>query len=165
MEFKKVYILILLAVLLFSGQGMKGQKISYIRIPDLEKILKAPENRLYVVNFWASWCAPCVKELPAFEKVAKEYNIDKVKFIMVSLDFPSQIEKQLIPFLKKNMITLDVRIMTDIDYNAWIEKVDPSWQGNIPATLFFNNPRKTRYFHPGEIDEPGLKKIINSHLN
>jgi len=84
---------------------------------------------------------------------------------MVSLDFPSQIEKQLIPFLKKNMITLDVRIMTDIDYNAWIEKVDPSWQGNIPATLFFNNPRKTRYFHPGEIDEPGLKKIINSHLN
>lgn len=165
MEFKKVYILILLAVLLFSGQGMKGQKISYIRIPDLEKILKAPENRLYVVNFWASWCAPCVKELPAFEKVAKEYNIDKVKFIMVSLDFPSQIEKQLVPFLKKNMITLDVRIMTDIDYNAWIEKVDPSWQGNIPATLFFNNPRKTRYFHPGEIDEPGLKKIINSHLN
>jgi hypothetical protein len=54
--------------------------------------------------------------------------------------------------------------MTDIDYNGWIDKVDPAWQGDIPATLFFNNSKKTRYFHTGEVTEPELKKYINSLL-
>jgi thiol-disulfide isomerase/thioredoxin len=159
------YILFFILVLLITGREVRSQEISYINIPDLDKLLKAPENKLYVVNFWATWCAPCIAELPGFQKISKEYDPEKVSFIMVSLDFPGQVQKQLVPFLKKNMITLDVRVMTDLDYNAWIEKVDPSWQGNIPATLFFNNSRKTRFFHAGEIDESGLRKFIDTCLN
>jgi len=81
----------------------------------------------------------------------------------VSLDFPSQIDTKLIPFLKKNKITLDVKVMTDLDYNSWIEKVDANWQGNIPSTLFFNKARGVRYFHPDEVTEKELKEIINKN--
>jgi thiol-disulfide isomerase/thioredoxin len=118
---------------------------------------------LHVVNFWATWCPPCVTELPYFEKLSKEYQDKEVKFILISLDFPSQIESRLIPFLKTNKITADVRVMTNIDYNSWIEKVDSSWQGNIPVTLFFNNARKIRYFHPSEVTEKELRDLIIKH--
>jgi thiol-disulfide isomerase/thioredoxin len=157
----KIFTLAILAISSLQGQS---QKIEYIKVPELEKILNNPENKLFVINFWATWCPPCVKEFPDFIKVSKEYDTVKVKFIMVSLDFPSQAETQLIPFLKKNNVSLKVPLMTDLDYNSWIDKVDGSWQGDIPATLIFNNMKKQRYFHPGEMNATGLKQIINSNL-
>jgi len=159
---KYFYSAIIIVLFLVASSPLEGQKVEYIKIPDLEKILGNSDNKLYVLNFWATWCAPCVSEIPAFEKTAKSYDPQKVRFILVSLDFPSQIEKQLLPFLKKNKVTLDVAVMTDIDYNAWIDKVDAKWQGDIPATLFFNNYTKTRYFHTGELSESELRKNINS---
>jgi len=164
MKSRYYIILTICAILILASSGVEGQKIEYIKVPELENILKRPDNKLFVLNFWATWCAPCVSEIPGFEKTAKEYDTTRVRFILVSLDFPSQIRKQLIPFLKKNMITLDVAVMTEVDYNAWINIVDPQWQGDIPATLFFNNSRKTRFFHSGEVTEAELKKYINSLL-
>jgi thiol-disulfide isomerase/thioredoxin len=155
---------VLFALLMIIRPLAAAQDINYLKIPELEKILNNSDNKVYVINFWATWCAPCVSEIPGFEEVSKGYDKKKVRFVMVSLDFPSQIEKQLIPFLKKNKITLDVFVMTDLDYNAWIDKVDPSWQGDIPATLFINNQKKTRLFHSGVVTGPDLKKYINSML-
>jgi thiol-disulfide isomerase/thioredoxin len=147
-----------------SSFTVLGQNVEKIKLPELEKILNNPEDKLFVVNFWATWCAPCVKELPHFETVSKDYNSKNIRFLLVSLDFPSQIDKQLIPFLKKNSITLSVSVMMESDYNSWIDKVDPAWQGDIPATLIFNNFKKQRIFHTGELDEPGLRKMISSFL-
>ncbi len=158
------YLIMLLLSMLVSTSKLAGQNVAYIKVPELTKILNSPDNKLFVINFWATWCQPCIIELPHFEKVAKDYDPAKVKFILVSLDFPSQIKSRLIPFLKKNKVTLDVAVMTDVDYNSWIDLIDPLWQGNIPATLFLNNTTKKRYFHMGTVDEPGLKKYINSFL-
>ncbi len=153
--------LIALTVLLtLFAATSPAQNIEKIGVPELEKILSGPEDVLYVVNFWATWCPPCVTELPYFEKLSKEYQGKGVKFILISLDFPSQIESRLIPFLVTNKITADVRVMTDLDYNSWIEKVDTGWQGNIPVTLFFNNAGKKKYFHPSEVTEKELRDLI-----
>jgi len=157
-------LLALLVTAILSASGVRAQEIERIGIPELEKILSASDDRLYVVNFWATWCAPCVKELPHFEKISEEYEPEKVKFILISLDFPSQIDKKLIPFLKKNKITLPVSVMTNLDYNAWIDRVDNSWQGNIPATLLFNNAAGRRLFIPDEVEETEMRKAINELL-
>jgi thiol-disulfide isomerase/thioredoxin len=151
-------------LLIFTTETTEGQKLTQIRIPDLEKILSAKDDRLYVINFWATWCPPCVKELPHFQKVAKEFHRDDVSFLLVSIDFPSQIESHLRPFLEKNDVELDVAIMMDTDQNEWIDKVDPSWQGNIPVTLMLNNAKMTRKFHPGDLNEKELREMINSLL-
>jgi thiol-disulfide isomerase/thioredoxin len=161
---KSVIFVCSLLIFMFLPVHVHGQKIEKIKIPELEKILKNPDNKLFVVNFWATWCAPCVKELPFFEEVSKDYDPEIVRFMLISLDFPGEIEKQLIPFLKKNDITLNVSVMMESDYNAWIDKVDSSWQGNIPATLIFNNNKNQRIFFPGELDQSGLRKMINSLL-
>lgn len=162
---KNYYIIIIaFAFLILIAEPANGQNFSQIRMTDLEKILSAKEDKLLVVNFWATWCPPCVKELPYFQKVAKEYNKDIVSFLLVSIDFPSQIDSHLKPFLKKNNVALDVALMMDTDQNEWIDKVDPSWQGNIPATLMLNNTKKTRKFHTGDLDETELRNMIRSLL-
>lgn len=147
----------------FGLASLQAQKIEKIGIPELEKILASPADELHVVNFWATWCPPCVTELPHFEKLSKEYQGKGVRFILISLDFPSQIETKLIPFLEKNKITAEVKVMTNLDYNSWIDKVDSGWQGNIPVTLFFNNAKKRRYFHPSEVTEKELRDLITKH--
>ncbi len=154
---------IIIFLLAGSIASLTAQKMEQIGVPELEKVLASPDNVLHVVNFWATWCPPCVTELPYFEKLSKEYQGMDVKFILISLDFPSQIESRLIPFLNTNKITADVRVMTDLDYNSWIEKVDAGWQGNIPVTLFFNNAGKIKYFHPSEVTEQELKYLINKY--
>lgn len=149
-------------ILLLAGgiSSLPAQDITRIGVAELDEILVSPADELHVVNFWATWCPPCVTELPYFEKLSKEYQGKGVKFILVSLDFPRQIESRLIPFLETNKITADVRVMTDLDYNSWIEKVDTGWQGNIPVTLFFNNAGKKKYFHPSEVTEEELRDLI-----
>ncbi len=164
MQVSRQITLILFMMVSCAVSFVSGQKIEYIKVPDLEKILNSTDNKLYVINFWATWCAPCVAELPAFEKVSRDYDKDRVRFIFISLDFPSQVEKQLIPFLKKNKIEQEVAVMMDPDANLWIDKVDPTWQGNIPSTLFLNNFRKIRLFHPETLDEQSLRNLINSYL-
>jgi hypothetical protein len=78
-----------------------------------------------------------VEELPAFERVGDEYSDKKVKVLLVSLDFPGQIESRLLPFLDKHKIRSEVLVLNDPDANQWINRVDPSWSGAIPATLIY----------------------------
>ncbi|MDX9903484.1 MAG: TlpA family protein disulfide reductase [Bacteroidales bacterium] len=153
-------------ILLLAGgiSSLTAQEITRIGVTELDELLVNPTDELHVVNFWATWCPPCVTELPYFEKLSKEYEGKGVKFILISLDFPSQIESRLIPFLETNKITADVKVMTNIDYNSWIEKIDQGWQGNIPVTLFFNNAKEIRYFHPEELEEDKLRELIIKYL-
>ncbi len=129
---------------------------------DFEPHLYFSNDTTYLVNFWASWCTPCVDELPAFEKIAEEFKDDKVKVLLVSLDFPKQIESRLIPFIKRNDIQSEVVVLNDPDANKWINSVNPDWSGSIPATLMYNN--KNRIFHEGVYTYDELKKIIEQNL-
>ena len=110
----------------------------------LEQFLNTTDDKTYVVNFWATWCAPCVKELPYFETLHAEYSRD-VEVILVSLDFPNQYETKLKPFIIKNNLQSKVIVLNDVDSNTWIPKVDESWTGAIPATIIFN--KDTRQFY------------------
>ena len=158
-------IIIALFLIIFSRPSVStGQKIEYINAAVLEKILHNTDNKLYVINFWATWCAPCVAEIPAFETVSREYDKAGVKFIFISLDSPGTVDIQLIPFLRKNKIEHEVNVMMETDANLWIDMVDLSWEGNIPSTLFLNNRKKIRNFYPEPLDEKELRKLINSYM-
>lgn len=96
------------------------------------------KNKTYVINFWATWCAPCVKELPYFEDLNANYSSKDVEVILVSLDFPNKIESKLIPFLKKRNLKSEVVVLDDVKSNEWIPKVNENWTGAIPATVIYN---------------------------
>ncbi len=103
----------------------------------IEKWFSKQNDTVYVINFWATWCAPCVKEFPEFERFAKEKNGEKIKILMINLDFPDQYKSRLIPFLEKRKSQLEVIMLDDPDQNTWINKVDSTWSGSLPATLIY----------------------------
>ncbi len=102
------------------------------------------DDRVHVINFWATWCAPCIKELPYFDALTEKYG-DKIKVTLVSLDFPKRIDSALVPFLAKNQLKSEVVLLDDGRANEWIDMVDPNWSGAIPATLVFMNGKKRFY--------------------
>ncbi len=145
----------LISIFFISSLSIQAQWTevkSYAKYDDLAKEYKdRDDGYTYVVNYWATWCGPCVKELPYFEQLLKSYNTDKIRVILVSLDFPKKIDSKLIPFLNKHNIQSEVVVLDDPKSNIWIDKVDPSWEGAIPVTIIYKG--KTRVFWDGEFDD------------
>ena len=130
---------------------------------NIEPFLHQKDNYTYVVNFWATWCKPCVAELPYFEKLRENYSSQNVHVLLVSMDFSKAVETSLIPFLKKEQLKSVVGLLEDSDANSWIPKVDENWSGAIPATIIYNK-NKRAFFEKSftyEELESELLKIMN----
>ncbi|MDX5320174.1 MAG: TlpA family protein disulfide reductase [Bacteroidota bacterium] len=135
----------------------------YSDFSEFEPLLHQQNDTIYVINFWATWCKPCVKELPFFDKLTSEFPEEKIKVILVSLDFAEAKNERVIPFLEKKQIQSQVVILDDQDANAWIEKVDPSWSGAIPATVLYKNNHRS--FFEKEFHEEELKQTIKQFIH
>jgi thiol-disulfide isomerase/thioredoxin len=131
----------------------------------LEPLLNKDDDKTYVINFWATWCKPCVEELPVFEKINANYKDKNVEVILVSLDFPNQIETRLIPFIKEHNLKSNVILMADVDQNKWIPKISEKWSGAIPATLIYNKNSRKFYEQSFSYDllEKELKEIFKTY--
>ena len=106
----------------------------------IEPYLNLEGDKTYVVNFWATWCAPCVKELPHFEALQEKYK-EEIEVILVSLDFPHQYESKLKPFIQKYQLQSKIVVLEDPDMNSWIPKIDPQWDGD-PITVIYNASKR-----------------------
>jgi thiol-disulfide isomerase/thioredoxin len=129
----------------------------------LTPFLTKNDDKTYVVNFWATWCAPCVKELPYFEDLYANFKDENVEVILVSLDFPHQFESKLKPFIENRNLKSKIVVLDDVDSNSWIPKVDKDWSGSIPATIIYKNDKRSFFeksFTYNEL-EGELKKFIN----
>lgn len=111
----------------------------------LKPLLKTDSDKIYVVNFWATWCAPCIKELPYFEALDEKYDNKGVEVLLVSLDFPKKYDSHLKPFIKKHQLKSRVVAFDDMDSNTWIPDISPDWSGAIPATLIFSKTDRKFY--------------------
>lgn len=129
----------------------------------LKPFLNQQDGKIHVVNFWATWCAPCVKELPYFEEVNKIYKDKGVEVLLVSLDFPRQYDSKLKPFLKEKQLNSKVVCLDDVDQNTWIPAIDKDWSGAIPATLIYNNNK--RKFYEGSFTKETLQTELNNFIN
>jgi len=135
-------------------------KITIYKIEDLINRIEQTNDTLYIVNFWATWCKPCVAELPDFEKVNNEFNAQKVKVLLITVDFKEEIYKRVIPFISKNNYISEL-LLLDETGGDFINKIHTDWSGAIPATLLIKNYKKE--FIPKKTNYEELKsKIISS---
>lgn len=135
----KFFILVLFA---FSMSGY-SQNVKLLNIDQLNERIKNGKDSTYVVNFWATWCAPCIKELPHFEKLNAEHKAEKLAVLLVSVDFKSKLKSAVIPFVKRKNMKSEVFLLNESSPQEYIDRIDKSWSGSIPATLFIKGDKRT----------------------
>lgn len=138
-------------------------KITTLNYKELKPFLHKNDGKTYVINFWATWCSPCVKELPSFEFLNKNFKDKNVEVILVSLDFSRKLQSNLIPFIKKKNIQSKVLHFEDKNEQFWIQDIAENWTGSIPATLIYNT--KKRKFYERSFHYKALKKELQTFLN
>jgi thiol-disulfide isomerase/thioredoxin len=151
-------------MLCFTISKAQQTTVSAVKYEELEKRIQEEKNKLLVVNFWATTCAPCVKELPHFMEINKKYSENpNFKMILVSLDRLVDKER-VIKFIKNKNLTAEVILLDDIKrMNTWIPRFEKNWDGNIPVTIFYKNSEKV-HFNDGEMSKEDLENTIVKNL-
>ena len=154
---------IILSAFLLTDCWVIGQKITvYEKYEDFEHLLKFKNDTTYILNFWATWCKPCVKELPGFEEINQLFKDKKFKMILVSLDFDTQLESKVKPFIKEKNIRSEVVLLADTKQHYWIDKVNTNWSGSIPVTVIYN--KDFYFFKEGSMSFDELNEIITKNI-
>lgn len=155
-------ILFLTGMMVFVSPLSRAQQPT--TIPDLtvenllQRIEKASDT-IFVVNFWATWCQPCVEEIPEFNKIQPTHHQKPVKVIMASLDFPNQKISRLNPFVSEHPVLNPVYLLIQPRGGDWITRIAPEWSGAIPATLVIHG--QERLFHEGELTYHEITALLN----
>jgi len=157
---KKAYFFIVAALF------CTGSYAQNIEIYNADMLMKRATSKdsIYIINFWATWCGPCVKEIPMFNSLQERYAGKPVKIILVSVDFkndyPSKIEK----FIKKKKLTPEVVWFSETNANEFIPKIENTWQGSIPATLVLQPGQYFRQFWEGMIGIDQVTNVVDKQL-
>lgn len=151
---------IIAVVLVLMGSTAFGQEAQTVRLNELLKRMEKQSGNIHIFNFWATWCGPCVKELPLFEKLTAERRPDvKVTLVSMDLDLDPKPEK-VYKFISRKNIQSEVLLLDEADPNSWISKIDKAWSGALPATIVINQKTGRRKFVGKELHEGDLEKLI-----
>lgn len=154
--------MILIALLLFAG-GLRAQTAG-IGSTTAEKLMArtaAGKDTTYIINFWATWCAPCVAELPQFTALHNRYKGKKVKVLLVSMDFPDAYPQKLQAYVTRKALEPEVVWFSETDANAFIPKIDKAWSGALPGTLIVNRRHGYKAFLEKSIKEDEVAAMVD----
>lgn len=140
-------------LVLFCSAAAFGQQVKKVKIEELAEYIRQSDHPL-VVNFWATWCAPCLKEIPYFQEEVKKYAGQKAELILVSLDFPEAYPSRLTTFIKKQQYEASFYWLDETNADHFCPQIDPKWSGSIPSTLFVNNKSGHRRFVERQLTHP-----------
>lgn len=152
----------LLRIIFFSALSLSAfaQNAKTIKLADLQSIINKKSDNIQVINFWATWCGPCVKELPLFEKLAAEKRSDvKVSLVSMDLDLDPNPEK-VYKFITRKNLQAEVLLLDEQDPDSWISKIEKEWSGSLPATIIINQKTGQRKFFGKEVHEGDLERAI-----
>lgn len=153
---KRIFILGIALVIINIGFG---QDVKRIKITELETIIAESKDPL-VINFWATFCKPCMEEIPYFQKLEKKYKKEGMRLLLVSLDLQDDYPAKVNAFIRKKNITTPTNWLDETNADYFCPRIDEAWSGAIPATLFINNRNKYRKFIEDSLSEERLEKEI-----
>ncbi len=155
---------VLLTLLLLTATAARAQQVAVLKYEELQERVKQHDKGTLVVNFWATWCVPCIEEMPLLMKMNEKYKDSPAfKMLLVSLDSKDTLER-LPDFLKKHQVKAEVVLLDDNKrMNEWIPDMDEKWQGNLPVTFVYHKGEKVAFID-GEATEDQLESIAGKYV-
>jgi thiol-disulfide isomerase/thioredoxin len=135
-------------------------QVKIVKLPELKKVMDAPGDNIRVINFWATWCAPCIKELPLFEKLNRDRKDIAVTLVSMDMDLDPNPEK-VNKFVTRKKLASQVLILDETNPNSYIAQIEKEWSGALPATILINSRTGKRKFVEKELHEGDLEKLID----
>ncbi|NTS43365.1 TlpA family protein disulfide reductase [Flavisolibacter sp. BT320] len=160
---KTIYSAVMLLVMTVASNKGQTQDIAVWKMADLQTAMDTASGPT-ILNFWATFCKPCIAELPYFQEAANRYRAKGVKLILVSLDLKEAFPKTVKNFVAKRKITAPVVFLDESNADLFVPAVDSSWSGSIPASLFINRRKGYRQFHETELSKAKLDAEIRKML-
>jgi thiol-disulfide isomerase/thioredoxin len=156
--------IVFVSVLLIACFQLQAQSIKRWKMDDLLQYIDKSDSAL-VINFWATFCGPCIEEIPYFQTIATKYKEQKVKLLLVSLDFKEYYPQKIEAFAKRFGFTAEIVWLDEEKPDDFCPKIDSTWSGAMPATLFLNQKTGYRKFieaqlKPEEV-ETAIKNLID----
>lgn len=135
-----------------------------VNLDQIKELVKNEGNKKYrLINVWATWCGPCVREFTGLVESHHMYRRRDFEFVSVSMDAPKNYDKTL-EFLKEKMASNKNLIYDGEDKYAFIEAFDPKWQGALPYTILVSPEGKIVYNQMGLLDIVKLRKSVADHV-
>lgn len=142
--------ILLITCLVVTASRASSQQVKKAKIDDIEQIIQKSDHPV-VISFWATWCQPCIHEIPYFQETIKKYEQEKVEFVLVSLDFKESYPAAIESFIRKRNFQANFYWLNETNADQFCPKIDPKWNGSIPATLFINNKTNYRKFYDRQL--------------
>ena len=160
---QKIMFLFLVSMLLVSSNAAEEPSVKVVKFDEVQKLMTTSSDQIQVINFWATWCKPCIKELPYFQAIHQKWG-SQVDVTLISLDFADEVQKKVIPFVQKKDLKPKVLVLDELDYNSWIDRVDARWTGSIPATLIIDPKTGKRQFVEGEVTQAQIESMVQKFI-
>ncbi len=141
-----------------------SQTIAKWKMNDVVRSYSAKNDTTYVVNFWATFCKPCIEEIPDFLRIVEKYKSKKVKLLLVSIDLPSFYPARIAAFAKKNNYNTNIVWLNETDADVFCPMIDPKWSGAIPATIIINNKTGFKKFTEDQIGPEDFERYLNEAI-
>ncbi|MEP6713731.1 MAG: TlpA disulfide reductase family protein [Ferruginibacter sp.] len=140
------------------------QHIPKMKITEVEKYISADSSDVLVISFWATFCKPCVAEIPSFINLTNKYKSSHVKLLLISLDLPSYYPAKISKFAKQHNFNANIAWLNETDADYFCPKLDSNWSGAIPATLIINTKTGYRKFFEEEIAAKDFEKELEKAM-
>lgn len=150
-------------LILFSNLiGCSTQELQVLSFGDLSELVNKKDGKTRVVNFWATWCKPCIDELPSFIQAQEAPEYNNTEFIFVSVDFQSK--HQEVKDKIKELHLEGTLVHLNEPGNDWIDELDKNWSGAIPYTMVILPDGKKVYHYDWFESYTDLKTFLDKNL-
>jgi thiol-disulfide isomerase/thioredoxin len=163
MRVRSIFFIAGLGLLSTLPAGNLNPPVQKIKITDLQSYIAASDHPL-IVNFWATFCIPCVKEIPYFQSTVERYKDKGLELVLVSLDRPASYPARIADFVQKQGYTAKILWLNETNANYFCPVVDARWSGGIPSSLFINNKTHYRRFFDRQLTEPQVDLEIKEMI-
>ena len=159
----KKYLSLVVCLVIVNG-GVFCQEVKKMKITEVADYIKKSDHPM-VVAFWATWCGPCVEEIPWLQEGVKKFADKKIELVLVSLDFPRDYPSKVNAAVKEKKFNATIFWLDETRADYFCPKIDTAWDGSIPSSLYINNKTGYRRFFNRQLTdrqvEPELKEMLS----